>query len=261
MNLSIIIPAYNEENRIKRTLESYGNFFKNLKNKKEIGDFEISVVLNACTDGTEEVVKKLRRDYNEINCTNLDRKGKGLAIINGFNGALKGNWHLIGFADADMSTSPDVFYELAKNIKGYGGVIASRYLKGSVASPRQSFRRIIASRVFNFLVRAMFNLPYRDTQLGAKLFTEEAIKKVLPKLGTTDWAFDVDLLYNTKRLGFKIKEIPTLWKDSKESKLKLGKVSAQMLLSILRLRLLKSRFRRVLKVIAPLTGRMWRLLK
>ena len=261
MNLSITMPAYNEERRIGKTLEAYGRFFKNLKNKKELEDFEINVVLNLCTDNTEEVVKKSGKEYKEITYTKLNEKGKGLAIINGFKKAVEGKWELIGFVDADMSTSPEAFYELVKNMKIYDGIIASRYLKGSVVKPKQSFKRITAGRIFNFLVRALFNLPYRDTQLGAKLFKKRAVEKVLPKLGITDWVFDVDLLYNAKKTGLKIKEIPTMWKDSKESKLSLGKVSAKMFLSILRLRILKSPFKKVVKVLAPMTGGIWRALK
>src|SRR3989338_6195156 len=85
--LSIIIPAYNEENRIGKTLEAYGSFFKRIKKSKKIKKFEILVVLNACKNDTIGVIKKFKKKYKEIRFLDFEQGGKGFAIIEGFRHA------------------------------------------------------------------------------------------------------------------------------------------------------------------------------
>jgi len=239
MKLSIIIPAHNEEKRIQKTLEDYGKFFSR-KFKK---DFEIIVVLNACTDSTLHIVRNLRKKYPQIRYLDLKKGGKGYAIIEGFKTA-KGE--ITGFVDADDSTDAEEYFKLIKAVD-VDGVIASRYIKGSVIEPKQSIKRIIVSRIFNFMIRALFLMNYKDTQCGAKVFKRNAIKAVLPSLGITHWAFDVDLLYQMKRKKFRIREYPTVWRDKEYSKLNFAKAGPSMALSIIRLRLIHSPFRFIVR--------------
>src|SRR3989344_9034922 len=163
MKLSIVIPAYNEEKRIGQTLKDYTSFFNKIKIS-----YEIFVVLNGCRDNTLGVVKELSKKNKVI--TYLDIKeaiGKGGAITQGFKAA-KGD--LIGFVDADGSTSPQAFNDLIENIGEYDGIIASRWIRGAKISYKQPFLKRFGSRGFNFLVRLLFNLRFKDTQCGAKLF-------------------------------------------------------------------------------------------
>ncbi|MBM3233808.1 glycosyltransferase [Candidatus Pacearchaeota archaeon] len=261
LNLCIVMPAHNEEQRISKTLESYGKLFSKLRKNKKIRKIEILVVINNTQDRTEEIVKKVRRKYKNIEYLNFKEGGKGFAIIQGFKEACRQDWDLIGFVDADMSTSAEEYFNLISKIENYDGVIASRYLKKSVVTPKQSFLRVMASRVFNFLIRSMFFMPYTDTQCGAKIFRKDAIKSVLPELGITQWSFDIDLLYRLRKKGFKIKEIPTVWADAEKSKLRLGKASMQMFLSIVQLRIINSKFRRLISPVKPVIGILWRKVK
>lgn len=235
MKLSIVIPAYNEEKRIARTLQDYITFFK----KKKI-TFEIIVVLNGCVDNTLGIVNKFAKKHRQIRYKNFKEAiGKGGAIIEGFKAA-KGD--LIGFVDADNATKPKAFYDLVKKINDYDGIIASRWIKGAKINRKQPLKRRVASRGFNILVRTMFSIRLRDTQCGAKLFKKKAVKKVLPDLGITQWSFDIDLLYQMMRQGFNVIEIPTEWEDNEDSKLRLKKTVPEMFLSVVRLRLVYSRF-------------------
>ena len=146
-----------------------------------------------------------------------------------------------------MSTKPEEFYELYKKIDNYDGIIASRWMKESVVSPKQPLIRRIASRVFNILIRTLFGLKLKDTQCGAKMFKRQALIKVIHRMVTTRWAFDVDLLYQLKRNGFIIKEIPTVWSDDTNSKLNVKKASIEMFLAVSRLRLMYSPFKFIIK--------------
>lgn len=239
---SIVIPAYNEEKRIGKTLEEYARFFEERKKIGELRGFEILVVLNACKDNTLEVVKEKQKKYKEIIFLNFERGGKGFAIIEGFRDALRRDNLFIGFVDADMATPPEAFYDLIKNIGDFDGVLASRWMKKSVIKTKQTLLRIITSRGFNFLVKSILFLPYSDTQCGAKLFKKEAIENVINDLGTTKWAFDIDLIYKLRRENFRIIEIPTIWEDKRGSKINVIKVPFQMFSSIIRLRLIYSPF-------------------
>jgi dolichyl-phosphate beta-glucosyltransferase len=104
-------------------------------------------------------------------------------------------------------------------------------------------------------------MPYRDTQCGAKIFTRKSIEKIIPKLGVTEWAFDVDLLYQSHKLGLKVKEHPTVWKDKEGSKINLKRSSLQMFLAVARLRLVNSGLRIFAKPLKFLVRPVWRLVK
>lgn len=255
--ISIIIPAHNEEKRIGKSLESYGDFFTEKKEKKEIAYFEIIVVINNTTDKTKEVVREISKKYPEIKYLNFKQGGKGFAIIEGFKDALKRKNELIGYIDADMSTSPESFYDLIKNIKNYDGIIADRWHKKSIISPKQSFLRRFMSRGYNLIVRALFFFPFRDTQCGAKLFKRNIIEKNLKKLVTSNWGFDIALLYCLrKESNARIKSIPTVWHDKVGSKINLKKTPLRMFASSVRLRLIHSPFRFIVRAYRKLPKKL-----
>ena len=237
--LSIIMPAYNEEKRIGRTLEVYSFYFESLR-KDKILDYEILVVINNTTDRTEEIVREIAGKNKRIIYLNLKPGGKGFAVIEGFKDALKRDNNLIGFVDADMATLPEDFYFLVKNIGNCGGIIASRYIKGSVINPKPTFQRRITSRMFNMLVRSMFFIPYRDTQCGTKIFKRRALESILTSLSMSQWAFDVELIYNLRKKGFAVREMPTKWSDREYSKINFLKAGPWMGLAVIRLRLINS---------------------
>ena len=258
MRLSIIIPAYNEEKRIAKTLEDYGQFFKDLKKQKKL-DFEILVVINNTIDETENIVKKYSKKYKEIRYLNFKQGGKGFAIIEGFKNSSKRKNDLVGFVDADMATSPKAFYDLVKKIHNYDGIIASRNMKSAKVYSHSKFRRIFVSKMFNFFVRTVLLLPYKDTQCGAKIFRRQALTKVIPYFTMSKWAFDVDILYNFKKFGFKIREIPTLWFEKKGSKIDIFGSGIWMALGIMRLRLLNSPFKSMMRIYDKVLKRIWRI--
>lgn len=235
--LSLVIPAHNEEGRIGSMLDAYLPFFT-----RRYGDgVEFIVVVNGSTDDTAGVVQRHAERYPQLRCIVEPRGiGKGGALILGF-GEARGE--LVGFVDADGSTPPIAFQDLVDRLGEADVAVASRWCRGAVVSPRQPLLRRIASRVFNLLTRLFFGLRLTDTQCGAKLMRREALLPVLGNLGITRWAFDVDLLFQLKRSGCTIVEIPTTWHDVTGSKIQIAAVSAEMLAAIVRLRLLYSPFR------------------
>ncbi len=228
MNLSIIIPALNEEHRIRPTLEHYAAAFPK--------QTEIIVVINGTTDNTLKVVQDVAKKYSYIQYMNFPEKiGKGGAIIEGFKKA-KGTY--LCFVDADSSTEPDQIEKLYHELQtsDYAGIIGSRWMKGSVIKKYQPLSRIIASRVYNLLVRYYLGLHLKDSQCGAKIFRKEAIIDVLPEILPTTWEFDVSLLYTLHKRGYRVKEVPIVWEDKLGSNLKIRLTAPKMFKSLMQIK-------------------------
>jgi len=207
MKLSIIIPAYNEESRVSSVLKNYYSFFKD-KLKK---DFEIIVIPNNCSDDTVEIAQKFCKDKLEISFFEIKGySGKGGAVMKGFDLA-KGD--LIGFVDADKSTSPKEFFKLYENIGKDNGIIGSRKIKGAKIIPKRTWRKNLSSWGFNAAVRTLFGLKYKDTQCGAKIFRKKVAKTLAREVKEAGWSFDVEVLNLCKKRNYKIQEFPILWQD------------------------------------------------
>ena len=223
-NLSIVIPAYNEEVRIEPVLVNYCNHFSNQ---------QIVVVCNGCTDNTPAIVDKLCLKYPHIKAISFTEKlGKGGAVIEGFKAA---EGEKIGFVDADESVAPVDLERMFSALSNADGVIASRRLRESRIPVKQPGLRRAGSKVFNSLVRIIFSMDFTDTQCGAKVFTREAIENVLDTLTTTGFEFDVELLWKLKSRGYKVIEFPITWKHSEGSTFNLSS-APRMILSLLKVR-------------------------
>lgn len=217
----IVIPAYNEENRIEKTIHAYVDFFKS---KSSFLTTDFLVVANNCKDKTAAICKKLQRTYKNLYLIDIPEGGKGNAVRVGFQSALDNpkKYDLIGFVDADMATKPLYFYELITKIDGYDGVIASRYAKGADVSPKRPLLRKIGGKIYNFVLRHQFHMPFKDTQCGAKLFTRETIQDIVPHMQEKGWAFDLEVLYLCTLYNRNILETPTTWSDIPGSHLDIG---------------------------------------
>jgi len=254
--LIILVPAYNESERIAPVLREYATFFR----EEYDGEFEIVVVLNGCSDNTREVVEIEARDYTEIRQIEFkDAIGKGGALIEGLK--LADECDLIGFTDADGATDPKSFLSLVRQCGERDCVIGSRRLKDSQIHQLQPTKRIAASKVYHVIVQTFFGMDIMDTQCGAKVFRSEAIRKIHPSLHTADMAVDVNILYSLKRAGFTILEAPVDWTDKIGTKVRYFRSSMAMLLSLIRLRLVYSPFYQMLAPLRPLEGWVYKKLR
>jgi glycosyltransferase involved in cell wall biosynthesis len=255
-SLLLLIPAYNEEERIEPVLRDYVQYFRT----HYTGKIEVVVVLNGCRDNTLGVVQRVSRDHPCVRAIEFpDPIGKGGALIEGLKLAPLGD--LVGYTDADGATPPRAFHELLKRMGEADCVIGSRWLPGSILHQSQTSQRQFASRAFHLIVQVLFKMNIKDTQCGAKVMRREAAEKVLSCLQIADMSFDINLLYALKRAGCTILEVPTEWTDMAGSKVVLGRTSLTMLLSVLRLRLIYSRFRGLRRLIEPLETWAYRKLR
>src|SRR5262245_30792480 len=199
----LLIPAYNEEQRIEPKLREYTELFR----RNYAGRLQLVVVLNGCRDNTLGVVNRVARDFPEISALNFtDPIGKGGALIEGLK--LAPNADLIGYVDADGATGPKAFSALVHLTAQADCVIGSRWLPGAVLHQSQPWLRRFFSRVFHAIVRSLFwSMNIADTQCPAKVMRRAAVEKIHSSLRIADLAFDVNLLYSLKRAGFRIMEV------------------------------------------------------
>jgi dolichol-phosphate mannosyltransferase len=233
--VSIVIPAWNEEDRLARTLERY------LPALEARGDpFEVIVVADGPGDGTAEVAEA----YSQRNVRVLRfpaKLGKGGAILAGLREA---KFDYVGYLDADGPISPDTMYGLVGGLADVDCVVASRWVRGASGVQAEPLFNRVAGRVWNFLTRSLLFLPMRDTQCGAKFFRRSVIRPVLLTVTLTNRAFDVDFLYHVRKSGHAIREVPVIWTHDPASRMPIARAIPVMFVSLLGVRLMNTPVRR-----------------
>ncbi len=229
MDVSIVIPVYNEESRIGSTLEKIYTYFKN-KNF----NFEIIVVDDGSRDRTEKIVRQFSELHPEVSLIkHSQNKGKGAAVR---TGVLASKGKLILFTDADLSTPIEEFGKLKQAIEdGYDIAIGSRALHDSIILIRQPRVRESLGKIFNLTIRLIFRLSPRDTQCGFKLFRGFVGKDIFSKSKISGFVFDVESILWAKKLDYKVKEVAVRWGNSEKTSISLFFTSPQILKEILQL--------------------------
>ncbi len=223
MQASLIIPAYNEEERLPGTLDVYEEAMR----RRFGDDFEIIVVANGCVDNTVEVATDAAVISPQIRVIDIEEPvGKGGAVLEGFRQA---NGDGVSFADADGATEPESLLELLEYLDRYDAVIGSRRLRGSVITQRQPLARRVFGLMFAKAVRLLFGTPFEDTQCGAKAFRRGAARRLARVVSETRWTFDLDLLLAARRLGIEVHEHPVVWADRAGSRLRYAGTAFEVL--------------------------------
>ncbi len=227
IELSIVIPAFNEEDRLGPTIERIRQWCAD-----NLDSFEILVVDDGSADRTVEVA---RAAGDEIKVVELGaNRGKGAAVRAGM---LAASGERVLFSDADLATPIEEVLKLnAKLDAGYDIAIASRGLADADIQVRQHPMREAMGRTFNLLVRMVVLGGIKDTQCGFKLFSKQAAKDLFGRATIDGFAFDVEVLWLAKK-NYKIAEVPVVWRHIEESKVSPGIDAARMFLDLFRLRL------------------------
>jgi glycosyltransferase involved in cell wall biosynthesis len=258
--LSIIIPAYNEENRIGHTLVNLLDFLNN----EYFQRYAIIIVMDGCDDSTPDVVNEFKVKGNPIvSILFSQRLGKGGAIIRGLE-FIKSEAILV--LDADFPIETKSIMKMLDKLDSADLVIGSRYnnnLKNEIP-----LNRYILSRLFNCFVKLMFPQMkhYSDTQCGVKVFKRKVAEKIKPDLMLTDFAFDVNFIYSAINNGFLVDEVGIPYNhnqcDSKVSN-HILKICLSMFFSIIRLRMQYSKARSLLSnnLIKSLSSFLFRVIQ
>ncbi|MEW6102569.1 MAG: dolichyl-phosphate beta-glucosyltransferase [bacterium] len=224
--LSVVIPCFNEENRISQTLSKITDYLKNRG-----FNYEIIVVDDGSTDKT---ISCLRDFENIVVLKNEKNIGKGYSVRRGVMEA-KGEYIL--FSDADLSTPIEEVERLLEEIKENDIVIGSRASLESKILIRQPWWRERMGKIFNIFVRLFVIKGFKDTQCGFKLFKGGVAKRIFELGRINRFAFDVEILFLAKKFGYKIKEVGVCWRNSFASKVSPITSSLNMAFSLFLIRL------------------------
>ena len=228
--LSIVIPCYNEEQRLPRTIELIERYLggRGL-------DYELILVDDGSTDGTRQVMDAAAGRNRFVRLEALPQnRGKGRALAEGV-AAAGGSEVLV--TDADLSTPIEELEKLQAELdKGAGVAIASRALRASRVEVSQPIYRVLMGKVFNLLVQAVLLPGIWDTQCGFKLFRADVAHDAFGRLTTDGFGYDPEVLFRAKKRGVKIAEVPVVWRNSAPTKVSAIRSSVDMFKHVVRVR-------------------------
>lgn len=226
-DLSIAIPAYNEEDRLGLTLDRIAAWAA-----KEPRTIEIVVVDDGSSDRTFEVATMPRGlDVQALRLPG--NRGKG-AALRAAVAATRGDLVLI--TDADLSTPIEEIGRLEDALEGVDIAIGSRVVSGANVVERQALWRQGAGKLFNLLIRMLGASRFADTQCGFKLLRGSVARELFARLTVDRYAFDVELLWLAERLGYGVREVGVVWRNDAASRVRLWRDGTRMLIDTVRFR-------------------------
>lgn len=205
---SIVIPAYNESQRLGGTLEKVLAYVR-----AQGWNAEVIVVNDGSKDNTEEIARQFtERDPRLRVVNNPGNRGKGYSVRNGM---LRARGRIMIFSDADLSSPIEEATKLIDSLEGGADIaIGSRWLRAETQTQRQPLHRQLFGRIFNLLLRLILGLQFADTQCGFKAFRRPAAESIFSLQKIERWGFDPEILFLARKFGFRVEEIPVLWGHS-----------------------------------------------
>lgn len=230
VELSIVVPCYNEQDRLPETIERIVGYMDSRGTP-----YELVLSDDGSTDGTRQVMDDAAAKHHAVRIVALPKnRGKGRALAEGVKAATGAR---ILVCDADLSTPIEELTELEKAFNAGAGVaIGSRSIKGSRVEIHQPIYRVLMGKVFNLIVQATLLPGLWDTQCGFKLFRADLAHEVFGALTTNGFAYDPEVLYLARKRGERIAEVPVVWRNSAPTKVAAFRSSLDMFLNVLRVR-------------------------
>jgi glycosyltransferase involved in cell wall biosynthesis len=229
IRVDLVIPVLNEAHVIERSVRTVHAF---LTARIPYG-WRIVVAENGSTDGTADVVRRLIRQVDGVDLLVVGRRGRG--------GALRAAWSrsdadIMCYTDVDLSTSLDALPRLFTAIidEGYDLAVGSRLARGSRTN--RSLKREIVSRGYNAILKLALGVRFSDAQTGFKAVTRPVVERVLPLVKDDGWFLDTELLVLSERLGYRIADLPVVWVEDDDSRVKILKTAWDDLCGVARLR-------------------------
>ena len=225
-----MIPAYNEEDRLQRTLDRLAEYFD-----AQPYSYTVTVINDGSTDGTSRIAAAFAAQHSSFRLIAYEpNRGKGFAVRKGMT-EVEADLQL--FCDADLATPIEELAKLEQAIaEGAEVAIGSRPLRESHLVVRQPFYREMLGRTFNKFVQVLGVPGIQDTQCGFKLFTRDAAHDVFGRCSYDRFSFDIEALFIARLGGYKIAEIPIVWSHQPGSKVSLFRDGSRMMWDLVRLR-------------------------
>ena len=228
IELSVIIPAYNEEDLMDSTISEFVSFLGNTSLS-----WEIIIVDDGSRDKTSAAVSSFNNSQVKLIRLNKNQ-GKGAALKAGFLAA-RGDYQI--FSDADLSVDVETLIPFIQKLKDYDVVIASRRVKGSKIKVHQPWLRENMGRVFTLLTQVLTGSKVADFTCGFKGFTKSSAKKIFGKSLISRWAYDAEIVFLAEKYRYRILQYPVVWVNRKDTRVRLNKVILESLRDLVKIRI------------------------
>ncbi len=225
--LSLVIPVFNEEEIIKKNLDVVTRFLKKLGKS-----YEIIVVDDGSSDSTVKIVEGIE-DKNVKLIMLRQNRGKGAALR---AGVAKASGKYILFSDADLSVPIEFLDEIIKKLQMHEVAVASRRVQGAVIKTHQPPLRELMGRVFTKLTQLLIQSGIADFTCGFKGFTYESGKKLFSQSRIDRWAYDAEIIFLAHKYGYKIAQVPVVWENRVDTRVKMGRAAVESFFDVLRVR-------------------------
>ncbi len=212
--VDIVIPVLNEAHVLERSVAEVRSYLQESFPYR----WRIVIVSNGSTDGTNELAAELSARYGDVDALTLTEWGRGRALRHAWT---RSGADAVCYVDVDLSTALVFLRPLIEAIleEGYDVATGSRLLPGSKTN--RSFRREAVSRIYNWIVRFAFRTSVKDAQCGFKALSRNAIEFIVPRVEDESWFFDTELLVLAENEGLAVKEIPVVWHEDPDSRVKI----------------------------------------
>ncbi len=229
-HLSVVVPAYNEEDRLPRSLLRLHEYYE-----AQDYTYEVTVVSDGSTDRTSEIVRDFAAQHPRFGLLEYrSNRGKGYAVRTGM---LKAEGELVLFCDADLATPQEETEKLLAHIRdGADVAIGSRPLRESKLEKHQPMYREMFGRAANKAIQLLAVPGIRDTQCGFKIFKHDVAQDVFKRCKIDGFSFDVESLMIARDLGYRIDEVPIRWADQAGSKVVLSRDAPRGFRDLIKLR-------------------------
>ena len=227
--VDVVIPVLNEAHVLAGSVERVLQFLRERARCK----WHVVVVDNGSTDGTQDVARQLCRQYPEVQFVHLSQRGRGRALRHAW---LQSRAEVVCYMDVDLSTDlkhlPDLITAIGD--QGYDVATGSRLMRQSQTT--RSWKREVISRIYNLFVKAVLFTRFSDAQCGFKAVSRKAVEHIIPQVADQSWFFDTELLVLAEKQGYRIKDIPVVWLEDDDSRVKIFKTGWDDIKGVCRVR-------------------------
>jgi len=230
--VDLVIPVLNEAHVLERSVRTVRRFLKENPSRFPYA-WRLVIVDNGSTDGTQAVAHRLSQTYADVDYIHLDQRGRGRALRSAW---LQSSADIVCYMDVDLSTDLNHLPQLVGAIasEGYDVSTGSRLMKGAMVT--RSLKRELISRIYNVMVKALVHTRFSDAQCGFKAVSRRAVEQIVPQIEDQSWFFDTELLVLAEKQGFRIKDVPVLWIEDDDSRVKIFKTGWDDIKGLFRLR-------------------------
>jgi glycosyltransferase involved in cell wall biosynthesis len=227
--VDVIIPVLNEAHVLDKSVHTVLAYLRsNLRYR-----WQIVIVDNGSTDGTQEVAQRLCESEPEVRFIHLYQRGRGRALRQAW---LQSKAEIVCYMDVDLSTKLDHIPELIDAIakQGYDVATGSRLMRQS--QTKRSLKREVISRIYNLFVKVVLSTRFSDAQCGFKALSWKTVEAIIPQVEDQSWFFDTELLVLAEKQGYRIKDIPVVWIEDDDTRVKILQTGWEDIKGVFRLR-------------------------